>query len=76
MFVGMQEPRMPPSGDMVVHHVIVALVDILLTMPDLPPDLVSRLASLKRSGSFYERIQVARDISDICAQVHARLGRS
>jgi hypothetical protein len=60
------------------HNAIIgALIDVMLTLPDLPPDVVERLLRLRGSEvDFGSAIQIAHELSTICRVHQARLGRS
>jgi len=66
-----------PTPERAHNAVIGALVDVVLTLPDLPPDVVARLRPLRGPGlGFGEVVRIAREVSMVCRDHQAELGRT
>lgn len=65
-----------PTTERAHNAVLGALIEVLLSLPDLPPDLVVRLQQLRAPGlGFTEVVQIAHDLSQACREHQARLDR-
>lgn len=76
----MPETNLPladlPTTERAHNAVLGALVELLLTLPDLAPELADRLRQLRAPGlGFAEVIRIAHDLSLACRAHHARMGR-
>ncbi|MFO1047631.1 MAG: hypothetical protein U1E52_07005 [Geminicoccaceae bacterium] len=65
-----------PTTERAHNAVLGALVELLLTLPDLTPDLAERLRQLRAPGlGFAEVIRIAHELALACREHQARLGR-
>jgi hypothetical protein len=66
-----------PTTERAHNALIGALIDVMLTLPDLPPDVVERLMRLREPEiDFAAAIRIAHELSTVCREHQARLGRS
>lgn len=65
-----------PTTERAHNAILGALIDIMLTLPDLPPEVVERLLRLREPGvDFASAIRIAHELSTICRDHQTRLGR-
>jgi hypothetical protein len=65
-----------PTTERAHNAIIGALIEVVLTLPDLPPDIVERLVRLREPGiDFAAAIRIAHELSAVCRDHQARLGR-
>ncbi|MGE3294186.1 MAG: hypothetical protein AB7O95_22715, partial [Geminicoccaceae bacterium] len=66
-----------PTTERAHNAIIGALIDVVMTLPELPPDVVDRLRQLRGPElDFTAAIRIAHELSAVCREHQARLGRS
>ena len=65
-----------PTTERAHNAVLGALVELLLTLPDLPPEPAARLRQLRAPGlGFAEVIRIAHELALACREHQARMGQ-
>ena len=65
-----------PTTERAHNAVLGALIELLLTLPDLAPDLAARLQQLQAPGlGFAEVIRIAHELALACREHQARMGQ-